>query len=98
VKRHLLSRCRLVTKSLFSARYDRFREALVAARTAAALTQEEVARRLSRPQSFVSKYERGERRLDVVEFFDVARAVGFEALGFLRNLRLATDPAKKRRR
>lgn len=87
-----------MTKSLFSERYDRFREALVAARTAADLTQEEVARRLSRPQSFVSKYERGERRLDVVEFFDVARAVGFEALGFLGKLRLAPEATKKRRK
>lgn len=85
-----------MTKSLFSERYDRLREALVAARTSAELTQEEVARRLARPQSFVSKYERGERRLDVVEFFDVAKAVGFEALGFLRDLRLTTELPKRR--
>lgn len=85
-----------MTKSLFSERYDRFREALVAARTSAELTQEEVARRLARPQSFVSKYERGERRLDVVEFFDIARAVGFDALRFLRELVLGL--ARKPRR
>ena len=83
-----------VTKSLFSERYDRFREALIAARTSAALTQDEVARRLSRPQSFVSKYERGERRLDVIEFFDIARAVGFDALRFLRRLGLGAHGRK----
>jgi transcriptional regulator with XRE-family HTH domain len=38
-----------------------------------------VARRLGRPQSFVSKYESGERRLDIVEFLEVAEAIGFDA-------------------
>jgi transcriptional regulator with XRE-family HTH domain len=40
------------------------------------LTQADVAQKLGRPQSFVAKYEGGERRLDVVEFVDVAQALG----------------------
>jgi len=44
-------------------------------RLRAGLTQEEVARVLRRPQSFVAKYERGERRLDVVEFAEIAGAI-----------------------
>ncbi len=87
-----------MTKSVFSERYDRFRQALIAARKSASLTQAQIATRMAKPQSFVSKYERGERRLDVVEFFDVARAVGFEALGFLRDLRLTTESPKRRRK
>jgi len=55
--------------------YKKFRELLVEARKAADLTQAELSGRLKRPQSFVSKYERGERRLDVVEFGEVARAL-----------------------
>lgn len=39
------------------------------------LTQAEVAARLGRPQSFVAKYEGGERRLDVVEFIEVIEAL-----------------------
>lgn len=39
------------------------------------LTQLELANALGRPQSFVSKYESGERRLEVVEFIDVCRAL-----------------------
>ncbi|MDE2464264.1 MAG: helix-turn-helix transcriptional regulator [Alphaproteobacteria bacterium] len=39
------------------------------------LTQQQVADRLGRPQSFVAKYEGGERRLDVVEFVQVAQAL-----------------------
>lgn len=64
----------------------RFRELLVAARKRAHLTQAELSSRLNRPQSFVSKYERGERRLDVVEFGEVAKALGVDPLKFLANL------------
>lgn len=45
---------------------------LVVARKAAGLTQLEVAQRLDKPQSFVSKYEHGERRLDFTEFVELA--------------------------
>lgn len=48
---------------------------LVDARRAAGLTQVEVAARLAKPQSFVSDVERGERRLDVVEFAKFCRAI-----------------------
>lgn len=42
------------------------------------LTQAELAGRLRRPQSYVAKVETGERRLDVVEFVEYARAIGLE--------------------
>jgi transcriptional regulator with XRE-family HTH domain len=64
----------------------RFRELLVEARKDADLTQAELSSRLKRPQSFVSKYERGERRLDVVEFGEVARALGVDPVKLLANL------------
>ena len=50
-----------------SPRYREFLDRLRAARHEAGLTQEEVGRRLQKPQSFVSKCESGERRVDVVE-------------------------------
>ena len=46
------------------------------ARQQKSLTQVEVASRLGRPQSFVSKYETGERRLDVIELGEVCGALG----------------------
>lgn len=67
-----------MTRSVFTRRYNRFRELLIDARMAAALTQVELAARLKRPQSFVSKYERGERRIDVVEFLEIAKAIGVD--------------------
>ena len=50
-----------VTKSVFSGKYERFRSLLIEARKAATLSQADLASRLKRPQSFVSKYERGGR-------------------------------------
>jgi transcriptional regulator with XRE-family HTH domain len=76
----------VVTKSVFTAKYERFRKRLVSARKLAGLTQMQLANRLSRPQSFVSKYERGERRLDVVEFLEVARAIGVTPFRLLKEL------------
>ena len=55
-------------------------------RTDAALTQADLAARLNRPQSFVAKYESGERRLDVVEFIEVAEAIGFAPAEFVSAL------------
>jgi transcriptional regulator with XRE-family HTH domain len=71
--------------------YKKFRELLVEVRKAAGLTQSELSQRLSRPQSFVSKYERGERRLDVVEFADVARALSVDPVKFLTKFYKATE-------
>ena len=62
-------------RSLFTDAYDAFRAALVAARKEAGVTQVELASRLGRPQQFVSKTENGERRLDLIEFVALARAL-----------------------
>jgi len=56
--------------------YERFLKLLRQAREEAKLTQVQVARKLGRPQSFVSKCESGERRVDVVELVDFARLYG----------------------
>jgi len=60
-------------RSVHSARYKEFLKRLHAARLAAGLTQAAAARALGRPQSFVSKCESGERRLDVIELEQLAR-------------------------
>ena len=57
-----------------------------AARQASGITQQELARRLGRPQSYVSKAEMGERRLDVVEFLQFMRAIEGEPHALLREL------------
>jgi transcriptional regulator with XRE-family HTH domain len=57
-----------------------------AAREARGITQEEVAKRLGKPQSYVSKAEMGERRLDVVEFLHFMRAIEGEPHALLRGI------------
>ena len=62
--------------SLGSARYQELTERLIVARTDAGMTQAQVADRLGKPQSFVAKYEGGERRLDIIEFVDICHVLG----------------------
>jgi transcriptional regulator with XRE-family HTH domain len=75
-----------LTKSVFTPTYARFRELLTEARENAGLTQATLAERLKRPQSYVSKFERGERRLDVVEFLEVAQALRIDPFSVLKRL------------
>jgi transcriptional regulator with XRE-family HTH domain len=85
-----------LTKSVFTPEYAHFAARIVELRKEAGLTQVELAQRLGRPQSYVSKYERGERRLDVVEFLAVTRALGTDAAGLVAELeRLRETPASR---
>lgn len=75
-----------MTKSAFSRKHEHFRKMLVEARQSAGLTQVTLAKKLGRPQSFVSKFERGERRLDVIEFLEVARALSLDPARLITDL------------
>lgn len=61
-----------MAKSWSSPRYLKLRQLLVEARKERGVSQVDLAKALEKPQSFVSKYETGERRLDVVELIEVA--------------------------
>jgi transcriptional regulator with XRE-family HTH domain len=65
-------------RSVFTDAYAAFREALVAARKSAGVTQVELAERLGKPQQFVSKIENGDRRVDLIEFVAICRALRVE--------------------
>ena len=62
------------------------REMLKAEREKARLSQALVADKLGVNQTYVSKYEKGERRLDLIEFLEIAEAVGFDPLDFIKRL------------
>ena len=53
---------------------------LAAARRRVNVTQQELSARLGKPQSFVSEYERGQRRVDVVELLVISRVLGVDPL------------------
>jgi transcriptional regulator with XRE-family HTH domain len=67
-------------------KYERLRLLLVEAREEAGLTQVELGKKLRRPQSFVSKIERGLRSVDLIEFIEIAKAIGFDPAEFLQKL------------
>lgn len=69
--------------SLHSRHYQIFRGLLVAAREKSGLTQVQIAEKLGKPQSFISKYERGERRLDFTEFIELADMLEIDIADFV---------------
>jgi transcriptional regulator with XRE-family HTH domain len=69
---------------------------MIKARKAAGLTQRELADRLHKPQSFVAKYEGGERRIDVVEFLTVCQAIGANSAKLLKALKNAIANGNQR--
>jgi len=74
--------------NLHSSRYKRLLTLLVRARVEAEFTQVEVSHRLKKPQSRISKSERGERRIDPTELEDLAELYGKD-LSYFRTRRQA---------
>lgn len=81
-----MSRARKLPKSVHSQGLKAFRGLMMKARKSAGLTQHELAERLGKPQSFIAKYEGGERRLDVIEFLAVTQAIGADPVRIIKAL------------
>ena len=73
-------------KSVHSEDLKAFCQVMAEARDKAGLTQQKLAGRLKKHQSFVAKYEGGERRIDVLEFITIAGAMGEDPVSLLRAL------------
>lgn len=82
----MLARFIAMPKSVFSDAYRHFLTLLIDARKSKNITQKVLAKRLGKPQSLVSKYETGERRLDVIEFLDIALALDIDPVPIIREL------------
>ena len=78
-----------VTRSIFSPEYVRLREVLAETRRERGLSLVALAAALDRPQSFVSKYESGERRLDFVEVLEIADMLGLDITELVDRVRAA---------
>jgi ribosome-binding protein aMBF1 (putative translation factor) len=63
-------------KTLRSRGHQILIQVLVEAREKAGMTQRDLAGRIKRPHSFVGRMEAGERRVDVIEFIEIARVLG----------------------
>ncbi|WP_149744019.1 helix-turn-helix domain-containing protein [Rhizobium sp. NFACC06-2] len=75
-----------MTKSTHTTEYRLLVEILTDTRRKAGLTQQQVADRLGKPQSYVAKAEGAERRIDVVEFVKLANAMGEDPIALFRLL------------
>ena len=73
-------------RSIHDDDYRKLIDALKAARMARGLTQQQVADKLKRPQSYVAKIEGRERRLDVIEFVHLCRAMEADPASFFENI------------
>jgi transcriptional regulator with XRE-family HTH domain len=86
----------------YSPRYGRFRALLRKIREEAGLSQTELAQKLRKPQTFVSKSELGERRIDFLETLDYCAACGVGVDGFAARLEKARaaeqGPERQKRR
>lgn len=78
-------------KSVYTSRYSEFLKLIISARKQAGFTQQQLAQKLKKPQSYISKYERGERRLDVVEFLEIAEIIDIQPCEVLRKLMLMSE-------
>ncbi|EEI7588282.1 helix-turn-helix transcriptional regulator [Salmonella enterica] len=72
--------------SIYSDEYQLVIKTLREARLVQGITQENLAQQLNRPQSFVAKFESGERRLDIVEFVHVAYLLSLDPTVVVKKL------------
>ena len=75
-----------MTKSVFTPDYRTFLKTLVETRKNQHMTQRVLAEKLNKPQSYVSKFESGERRLDVIETRDILQALNVSVADFWTTL------------
>lgn len=83
-------------KTLFRPEYRILLGLVRQARIDAGLTQEELAIRLVVPRSTVTKWETGQQRMDILEFWEVCLGVNADPLEILATFRGSLNPAKKR--
>lgn len=73
--------------SIYSYEYQLIIKTLKARRIELKITQAQLAQVLGKPQSFVSKIESGERRLDIIEFVHIARQLSLDLNAVLEKIR-----------
>lgn len=82
----MLSKCLPMEKSISTPEQRMLQELLRQVRLGAGLRQQDLAEKLAQPQSFVSKYESGERRLDLLEVRQICEALGISLRDFVERL------------
>ncbi len=75
-----------MTGSIHTEEYQDLIGLLIEARIDAGLTQQELADSLGKPQSYIAKVEGCERRLDIIEFLHIAKAIGANPIPVIKEV------------
>lgn len=78
---------RILKKSIYSEKHKKLCELMIRARKDAGFTQQELADKIKRPQSFIAKYERGERRLDLIELIEISKFIGLNVEDLIEKIK-----------
>ncbi|MCA3605739.1 MAG: helix-turn-helix transcriptional regulator [Methylobacterium sp.] len=73
-------------KTLGSTRHKALIDLLIQKREAVGMTQTDLAKALGEYQSFVARLESGQRRVDVIEFLELAKVLRFDPVEALRTI------------
>ena len=73
-------------KAIYSEKHRQFCGLIIEARKKAGLTQQELADKIGHHQSFVAKYEIGERRLDIIELLEIAKFIKLDFQKLIKKL------------
>jgi transcriptional regulator with XRE-family HTH domain len=84
-----------IRRSLHSDEYKTFLRILKSVREDAGVTQVELATRLKQTQTFISKCERGQRRIDVIEMRQICKALKLDFGSFIKKLDAALKPSRR---
>ena len=76
----------LMSKTVFQGEHRHLVDVLIGARKAAGLTQTELAHRVGKDQTFISLIERSQRRVDVLEFYALAKAMGADPVSLFNDV------------
>lgn len=80
-----------MTKTITSGKHKYLVRKITEEREKAGLLQTDVAQRLSCFQSRIARLESGDRRIDVIEYLEIAKAIGFDPIELLREIQGITD-------
>lgn len=80
-----------MNRFLHSPKHELLRELLINQRKKEGLTQKNLAEKLNKPQSYVSKYEIGEKNIDVIEFINIAKSLNTDPSILLHDLQNLLD-------
>ena len=75
-----------MTKSIFTNNYQLLLQLLVTARKKSGITQQQLAKKLGKNQSYISKYENAERRLDIIEVIAISKAINFNPVELMNDI------------